>query len=101
VAWVEVDKTLQSSGLIINERDQTRGIFNVTYTPAEAEAKQGWSSGLTFWENDSASYLISLTGVGNKTELVVLNPDGEWESSVEADGLLSTLMAQYNLGRTN
>jgi uncharacterized lipoprotein len=99
VAWAEIDKTLQNSGLIINERNQTRGIFNVTYSPGSGQ-ERGWLSGLAFWSDDRANYLISLTGVGNKTELVVLSPDGEWESTAEADGLLSTLMTQYNLSRT-
>jgi uncharacterized lipoprotein len=97
VAWVEVEKTLLSSGVVIDERDQAKGIFRITYTPGEEN--EGWLSGLAFWGKDSSTYMISLTGVGDKTELVVLNPEGEWESSVETEGLLSTLMTQYNLTR--
>jgi uncharacterized lipoprotein len=99
VAWTEVEKTLQGSGLSIDQKDPNKGIFRVTYDPAAGE-KKGWLSSLAFWKDDRASYLISLTGVGNKTELVILSPDGEWESTVEADTLLSTLMTQYNLSRT-
>lgn len=49
---------------------------------------------------DSQDYQISLTGVGNKTELVVLDMDGEWVSDDNSNSLLSTIRDHYNLSRS-
>ena len=93
IAWGQIEQTLNGSGLIINSQDQTKGTFNVTYTD---ESRSWFQSLLHGNQND---YVISLTGVGDKTELVVLDEKGEWKPSEESDLILSNIMTQYNVAR--
>ena len=97
VAWPQVEKTLLSAtGLVIDAKDQNKGAFNVSYTDESADS--GWFSFMLFGNKDS--YVITLTGVGNKTELVVLDEDGEWVQTEESDRLLSSIMTQYNISKS-
>lgn len=98
VSWIEIENTLQGAGVVINEKDQGKGIFNVTYTPQSGE-KKGWLSRLAFWSDDSETFLVSLTGVGDKTELVILDVDGEWETGEVAGRLLAEIRTQYNVSK--
>lgn len=93
IAWGQIEQTLNGSGLIVNSQDQAKGTFNVTYTDESASWFQSLLHGN---QND---YVISLTGVGDKTELVVLDEKGEWKPSEESDLILSNIMTQYNVAR--
>ncbi len=94
IAWSQVEQTLLGSGMEIDGQDQQKGTFDVTY---QDETKG--SSWFSFLGSNKDSYVISLTGVGDKTELVVLDEDGEWKPTEESDRILSTLMTQYNISR--
>jgi len=94
VAWSQMEQTLLGSGMEIDGQDQQKGTFDVTY---QDETKG--SSWFSFLGSNKDSYVISLTGVGDKTELVVLDEDGEWKPTAESDRILSTLMTQYNISR--
>jgi len=55
---------------------------------------------LKFWGRAGGAELqVSLTGVGEKTEVVVLNKDGRWETGDEAGELLSMLHNALNSAR--
>lgn len=101
MAWRRTEQALQKAGLVINGRDQVRGLFRITYYSTEEE-KGGWMSKLNklkFWKRDEdngISYQIALTGIDNKTELVLLDEDGDWEESEDAERILSMIQAQYN-----
>ncbi len=97
IAWTQVERTLLGAGMAIDAKDQNKGIFNVTYTDETKD--RSLFSILSGKRSDS--YVITLTGVGDKTELVVLDEDGEWVQSEVTDRLLSTIMTQYNISRTN
>jgi len=92
-AWVQVKQTLTGvAGMTVGAEDQNKGTFDVTYEdPSQGD---GWFSFLT---NKKSSHVISLTGVGDKSELVILNSKGEWKVTDESDQLLTTIMTQFNV----
>ncbi len=103
-AWQEVEKILQDAEIQINEQDRNTGIFKVTYSLEGGSGQRGLFTMLRTLDfstsGDSQDYQISLTGVGNKTELVVLDMDGEWVSDDNSNSLLSTIRDHYNLSRS-
>ena len=96
VVWDELENLLKGAGIQVDGKDQSRGIYSISYTEDTDSEKKGWMSRLTFWKSGKEPYQISLVGVGNKTELVVLNMDGERETTINADRILSKIRTQYN-----
>ena len=41
-------------------------------------------------------YQLSLTGVGDRTEVIVMNKDGEWSTGADANAILERLKENYN-----
>jgi outer membrane protein assembly factor BamC len=100
-AWRHTEMALQQGGFIIDERDAAKGFYRITYfDAATAGEEKGWLSKLAFWKDEEAAqgkiYGISLTGVGEKTELIVLNESGDWETNQDAGRILSIIQNQYN-----
>jgi len=64
------------------------------------EEDEGLLSKLKFWGDDEDEegtvYQLSLTGVGDKTEIIVMNEKGEWETGQDASVILNTLRNLYN-----
>ena len=102
LAWRHTEQALQSAGLVINSKDQDQGLYRVTYMSAGKE-QDGWTSKLKklkFWGRDKqqgVAYQVALTGVGDKTELVLLNADGEWADNKAAEAILILIQRQYNI----
>lgn len=102
-AWRKMETVLASAGLVIASMNESEGIYSVTYYPGgKAEKKKGWVSKLKFWDRDEprnaggSEFKISLTGVGNRTELIVLDANGNWETSPEATDVLELIRSYYN-----
>jgi len=98
-AWGLTETAILDTGMFIDNKDRTKGLYYVTYSGQEGQQKKtGFLSKLKFWGNkpEARVYQISLTGVGEKTELVVLNEKGEWVSQEEATRILTLLQGQYN-----
>jgi len=98
-AWRQVDIALQRAGIIVDNKDQSKGIYYITFFDADNDEKKGWASKLAFWkseEEDGNTYQVSLVGVGNKTELIVLNGEGAWDNNDEANKILDMIRTQYN-----
>ena len=99
-AWRRTETALEQGGFIIGERDSAKGFYRITYFDEAAQQEKGWFSKLAFWKDDAAAqgknYGISLTGVGEKTELIVLNEDGDWETNQDAGRILGIIQNQYN-----
>jgi len=99
-AWRQTETLILESGMLIQDKDQEKGLYYVLFSnPGNAEEEKGFFSKLKFWGDDEPAgkpYQISLTGVGDKTELVVLNGDGDWETGTDASDILSLLQKQYN-----
>ena len=99
-AWRKTEQALQQAGIQIEGSDQEKGLYYIQYlddTPGTEE--KGLLSKLKFWKDDEpegTEYHISLTGVGDKTELIILNKEGDWESGEVANRILATIQNQYN-----
>ena len=103
-AWAEVDKILKNAEIQINEQDRNPGIFKVNYSLVGGTQQRGLFNMIRTLDfstsGDSQDYQVSLTGVGNKTELVILDMDGEWISDEDSNSLLTTIRDHYNLSRS-
>jgi len=99
-AWREAQMILDRSGYLIEASDQSKGTYEFRYFMAEAEKEEkGILSKLKFWgddEDEGTPYQLSLTGVGDRTEVIVMNKDGEWSTGADANAILERLKENYN-----
>lgn len=97
-AWDSIGQALGRAGVEVDQEDRNRGTYLVRITGAAAQKKQGVFSKLKFWGDDAYQLQLSLTGVGDKTEIVALNRDGQWETSEAAVQFLTRLNRELNAG---
>lgn len=98
-AWKSTGAALEQAGVQIKDSDKGRGVYIVKVAGPGGES--GGLSKLKFWNRDGAKELqVSLTGVGAKTEVVVLDRDGRWETGEAATSLLQKLHAALNGGNS-
>lgn len=104
--WRDTGLALEHSRAItIEDQDRTRGVYYIRYSPghgagdsegSERADRSAWSR-LAFWKGDDAKkFQISVTGVGPKTEVVVLDSEGQWDQSKTAAEILKLLRNQLN-----
>ena len=103
LAWRDTEALLRNAGYDIERSDPATGVYYFVYfRPAGQAPKKGVLAKLKFWDDDEATedvgtpYQLSLTGVGDKTELIVMDGAGEWLASAEAGAILETLKDGYN-----
>ena len=97
-AWKHTEIALQNTGLQIVGKDSTRGLYLINYPGNEPKEKRGLFSRPAFWKGDKSEemlYQLSLTGVGNTTELIVLDENGDWETADEAARILALIRGRY------
>lgn len=94
-AWSRTGEALAGAGLKVTSSDKGKGTYTVRFQGEPAE-KKGVLSKLAFWKGGEKEYQLSLTGVGRKTEIVVLDEDGDWDKSEAAGALLSQLKSELN-----
>ncbi len=97
-AWQSTAIALDRLGLAIDHADKTRGVYflRVPMTEDTREEKSMLAK-LKFWGDDDEHELqLSLTGVGEKTELVVLDKDGRWETGPVAKRVINRLLGALN-----
>lgn len=105
-AWRDTGFALKHARAItIEDRDRARGVYYIRYSlrrgendseASEQAERSAWSK-LAFWKgDDSKKFQISVTGVGPKTEIVVLDPDGRWDQTKTAAEILELLRIQLN-----
>jgi outer membrane protein assembly factor BamC len=97
--WRDTELVMQRAGYLVQDSDQEKGIYNFLYYKPKGEEKKGLLSKLKFWgddEDEGTPYQLSLTGVGNKTEVIVMNEKEEWATGEDAGVILSTLKDLYN-----
>ncbi len=92
-AWSATQKAVQELGLKIKDRDHARGILDVEY---HSSSKKSIFKRMLSWTSQQDTYLVSLTGVGEKTEIVILDSDGRWDDSKGAMELLDMINNQLN-----
>ena len=97
-AWKNTGVALRNSGLQVTGGDEVKGVYLITSGISQREEKKGFFSRLAFWKDKEAAqtaYQVSLTGVGNKTELIVVNEDDQWETTDEAARILALIRDRY------
>lgn len=97
-AWTLTEDAILKTGMFIENNDRNKGIYYVLYYDQHKE-EEGMLSKLKFWkddEPDGQEYQLSLTGVGDKTELVVLDSKGDWADKQAASKILTYIQVQYN-----
>lgn len=97
-AWTHTEDALTQAGIVIENQEKEKGLYHIIYFPAES-LEEGWLDKLKFWKGDDEGgekYQVSLTGVGDKTELVLLDEEGKWLESEKASRVLAVLQVQYN-----
>lgn len=97
-AWRSTGNALERAGYEVDQSDKDRGIYYIRVPAREGEAaKRGMMEKLKFWDKDESHELqINLTGVGEKTELVVLDKEGRWETGNVAERVLQRLAREIN-----
>ncbi len=91
---------MQQAGVKITGQDKTTGSYKISYFD-DTQGKTGFFSRLKFWQDDAPQpiiYQLNLTGVGNKTELIIMDENGDWDSSENARRILSLIQERYNAG---
>jgi outer membrane protein assembly factor BamC len=97
-AWTLTEDAILKTGMFIENNDRDKGIYYVLYFDQQQE-EEGMLSKLKFWKDDEPQgqeYQLSLTGVGDKTELVVLDNKGDWADRQQASKILTYIQVQYN-----
>ena len=94
-AWRSVGITLDRVDFAVEDRDRSGGIYYVRYNDPLKGQKKSVLSKLAFWSDDddekAATYQIKLTDDGADTRVVVLNEEGQPETSVTAVRILTLL----------
>ena len=99
-AWRSTGVALKQAGIDIDQADKDRGIYFIRVPASAGEIKKrGILSKLKFWGDDDEYELqINLTGVGAKTEVVVLDKEGRWETGDISKQVLDRLNSALNRG---
>lgn len=98
-AWRDTQTVLQRAGYIIQDKSEEKGTYNFLYFKPKEEEEKGLLSKLKFWgddEDEGTPYELSLTGVGIKTEVIVMDEKGEWDTGEDAAAILFKLQELYN-----
>lgn len=95
-AWHLTGRALAKAGFTVADEDRDRGVYFVDFTGAPGAEQAGFLSSLAFWRGDETEHEVQLTGIGEKTEVVVLDEDGNWESGPVADEILRRLETALN-----
>jgi len=99
-AWRRTGLALDRVGFTVEDRDRSRGLYYVRYVDPEQQVvdEEGFFGKLKFWGDDETSeaneYLISLIRDQSRTQVVVLNTDGQREKSETAERILGLLHEQ-------
>ena len=90
-AWKSTKEALRVANVSVRKADKGRGIFVVDLVETGYGEATGWNR-IKFWKtNEASQYQVSVTGIGDKTEVVILDPDGRWITSHEAERLLDRI----------
>ena len=95
------NQVIEQAGYFLENSDPEKGIYSFRYFKPEGEEDgKGFFSRLKFWGDDENEdgllYKLSLTGVNNKTEIIILKENGEPETGEDAMNILTTIGRLYN-----
>ncbi len=96
--WRNTGFALGQIGAKVEDEDRSRGSYYLRFSDTEApKPDKGFLSSLAFWrDDDDDEFEIHLTDVGNNTEVIVLDPDGNWDNSATAARILRLLRTELN-----
>lgn len=101
--WRRVGLSLDRVGFTVEDRDRSKGLYYVRYVDQDREAKdkageKGFFSKMFSSKDDkdktAQRYRILVRQAGDKSQVMVLNNDGQPENSAIADKILNLLYAQ-------
>lgn len=98
-AWQNTRTALDRAGFSITGSDDAKGLYYISYHDNEASRDRSWLSKLAFWKKDDTEgipYVLSLTGDGDRTKLIVLDEKGDWIGGDDADRILTLVRNSYN-----
>jgi len=101
LAWEMVGNILVNEGFKLKQADKTTGLYLIEVSKNHSgQSKKSLLKKAQFWRRDKVQeYQLSLTGVGQKTEVVILDSNGRWLTSGDADNLLNRLHEAVNRSR--
>ncbi|MBI4696835.1 MAG: outer membrane protein assembly factor BamC [Gammaproteobacteria bacterium] len=98
-AWRSTAVALQRAGIDIVSSDKSRSVYMVKVPAKEGmKPKKSLMSKMKFWGDDEDVFelQVDVSGVGEKTEVTVLDKDGRWETGPIAEDVLGRLLNAYN-----
>ena len=99
-SWKTIGVALENGEIKVKSADKSRGVYVISRNPrmgSDQKEKSGVWRKMKFWKKDKQRELqISLTGVADKTEVVVLDSSGRWVTGAESDNLLQMLHDTVN-----
>ena len=102
-AWLRVGLALDRTNFTVDNRDREKGIYYVRYADSTKELKGDGLLGKFFYhpktaaKNEGPEFMIAVRPTGNtQTRIAVLNPNGEVDTSADAQRIVSALHAQLN-----
>jgi len=99
-SWKTIGAALEDGDIKVKTADKSRGVYVISRNPrmgSDQKEKSGVWRKMKFWKKDKQKELqISLTGVTDKTEVVVLDSSGRWVTGAESDNLLQMLHDTVN-----
>lgn len=101
LAWEMVGNILVTEGFKLKQADKTTGLYLIEVSKNHSgQSKKSLLKKAQFWRRDKVQeYQLSLTGVGQKTEVVILDSNGRWLTSGDAGNLLNRLHEAVNRSR--
>ncbi len=100
-AWKVVGNILDTTGFKVKQADKMAGLYLIEAPKSDSKkSKKSLLKKAQFWKRTKRrEFQLSLTGVGRKTEVVILDSRGRWLTGGEADNLLNRLHEAVNSGR--
>ena len=97
-SWKLTERAIRRSGMAIRQADKARGVFVIDMSENNLQ-ESNLINKVKFWGGEKSSqFQISLTGIGDKTEVVVLDREGKWLTNQRSERLLDRL---YNTLTSN
>ncbi len=97
-AWRRTGVSLDRISFVVEDRNRENGVYFVQYVDPLAEEKGGFFSGLKFWGEDKpvdqSKYQIKLFARGDDTVIIVLDSNGQPDTSKTSYRILNLLHEQ-------
>ena len=99
-SWRLIGLALDRVGFAVEDRNRSEGIYYVRYNdPSQAEADEGWLSGLAFWSDDKKvdkinRYQVRVGSLDDRTVVYVADDKGQRSESPTATRILTLLKEQ-------